>query len=275
MSSDAIFGVITSLFDGNVGHPYPSERYGTIYKEGKDRYAREVPPGYEDKSNNPSDTDQFGDLVLWFQLLDFAKSEKRPIILVTDDAKEDWWLKVAGERIGPRPELVAEFLQAGGSSSFYMYSTEQFLTFANEYLLAAVDPAVIKEAEAIEQQNARSETERRRFDPEDYYRAINLAAMPKMSREDYRRSLELLGSLMSVDDGKLEQIRSDIEATNRIPATLQLDEFRATTEVANAMSKLPDHVLDEIRATMATAKSSQDLPEHVANYLRDIIHFSG
>jgi hypothetical protein len=77
---------------------------------------------------------------------------------VTDDAKEDWWREIRGEKLGPRPELVDEFVAAtGGGKWFYMYSTEQFLKYAQEYLNADVKPEVIKEAEGIEEQDAEQE----------------------------------------------------------------------------------------------------------------------
>jgi hypothetical protein len=146
---------VTELFDGKVGGSYKQEEYKDIYKKGKDRYDAQIPPGYMDKSKKPDDTDQYGDLVLWLQLLDHAKVEQRPIILVTDDGKEDWWREIRGEKLGPRPELVDEFMAAtGGEKWFYMYSTEQFLKYAKEYLNAEVKPEVIKEAERIKQQDA-------------------------------------------------------------------------------------------------------------------------
>ena len=156
MMGDPVFDAVTELFDGKVGNPYTAEEYKDIYKKGKERYESKIPPGYMDmEKKNPNDTDQFGDLVLWFQILDFAKGKAVPIILITDDAKEDWWREVGGEKLGPRPELVDEFLAVtGGNKWFYMYSTEQFLKYAKEYLDAEVTPQVISEAEGIEKQDA-------------------------------------------------------------------------------------------------------------------------
>ena len=101
LEGDKIFNALTELFEGKVGEPYEAERAKAIYKLGRERYEAKVPPGYEDRSNNPNDTDQYGDLILWEQTIDFDKSQEPPIILVTDDAKEDWWRKVRGETLGP------------------------------------------------------------------------------------------------------------------------------------------------------------------------------
>lgn len=177
MTGDPVFDAVTELFDGKVGAPYKEEKYKEIYKSGKDRYDAKIPPGYMDRSNNPNDTDQYGDFVLWSQLLDYAKTEERPIILVTDDAKEDWWREVRGEKLGPRPELISEFIAAtGGDKWFYMYSTEQFLKYSKEHLDADVQPEVIKEAEGIEKTDV--EQEKFRMAVVDFQEAQdNLAAV--------------------------------------------------------------------------------------------------
>ena len=50
-------------------------------------------------------------LVIWFytyQIIDKAKSSKKPIILVTSEKKKDWWRKIKGQTIGPKPELIEE-----------------------------------------------------------------------------------------------------------------------------------------------------------------------
>lgn len=160
LEGDAIFDALTELFEGKVGMPYDPEQEKAIYKKGKDRYDAKIPPGYEDHSNNPSDTDQYGDLVIWLQIVDYAKTQDSPIILVTDDAKEDWWRVVRGETLGPRVELIEEFSKETGGKWIYMYSTEQFLKHAKEHLEAPVTPQVIQEAKDIKKHDAQEEKAR-------------------------------------------------------------------------------------------------------------------
>src|SRR5659263_681430 len=66
---------------------------------------------------------EYGDLVLWFQIIDHAKETTKPIIFVTDDRKEDWWLKFKGQTVGPQPELVDEIFTSA-NVNFYMYQAE-------------------------------------------------------------------------------------------------------------------------------------------------------
>ena len=192
LEGDQVFNALTELFEGKVGKPYEAEQENEVYKKGKGRYDARVPPGYEDRSNSPNETDQYGDLVIWFQLIDHAKDQNRPVILVTDDGKEDWWREVRGERLGPRVELIEEFAKATNGNWFYMYSTEQFLKHAKEHLEAPVTSQAIQEAEEIEKYDAQ-EVKNRSF-------GANIEeALKKLKREEERelaatvRAIELSG----------------------------------------------------------------------------------
>lgn len=138
---DGVWAAVEQVFEGRVGPHYSPGRVSEIYKEGDERYARGVPPGYKDvrKDNGPGKQPdvgrRFGDLLLWYQVLDKAKEDQRPVILVTDDRKDDWWWNAAGKTIGPRPELVEEVLEKTGVP-FYMYRPDRFVEEADRRGLA-------------------------------------------------------------------------------------------------------------------------------------------
>ncbi|MFZ2410289.1 MAG: PIN domain-containing protein, partial [Candidatus Methanoperedens sp.] len=145
-ADDELRDKITELFNGKVGSSYSPEKLEEIYKTGKKRYERKIPPGFEDKEKDG--VREYGDLVLWFQIIDHAKSIKKPIIFVTDDRKEDWWLKFNVQTIGPQPELINEIFTTAGAD-FYMYQTERFIEYAQKYLKEKVNQKAIKEIREI------------------------------------------------------------------------------------------------------------------------------
>ena len=139
---DSLREEVTLLLEGKVGPSYSQERLKEIYKEGQERYAESIPPGYKDVTKNGNA--KYGDLVLWFQIIEMAKEVKKPIILVTDENKDDWWEEITGKTIGPRPELMQEFFSKVGKI-FYMYNSESFMIYAGGYLEQEVDQKTVDE----------------------------------------------------------------------------------------------------------------------------------
>jgi hypothetical protein len=146
-TNDTINDKITSIFDKRVGDKYSDERLEEIYREGKKRYKLKIPPGYEDE-NKGKNEEKYGDLVLWFQLLDKAKELNKPIILVCDDSKNDWWWEYKGLTFGPHPQLREEFVSFC-SVPFYMYKSDQFMELSRFYLKQSVDQKAINEIREI------------------------------------------------------------------------------------------------------------------------------
>lgn len=143
---DRMHEEIVSIFTGKVGPEYPPDVLIQKHKEAQKRYENFVPPGFKDLSSKQKTReketkeptgmllpDPYGDAIVWFQLLDFAREQdqasRKPIIFVTDDAKVDWWWIEKGKTLGPRPELIAE-MNSTGKSDFYMYNSQSFLTYA-------------------------------------------------------------------------------------------------------------------------------------------------
>jgi hypothetical protein len=139
IDDDYVMNTITSIFENKVGLPYPEDTYKQICKTGESRYQKKVPPGFKDK--------EYGDLIIWFQIINKAKETKKPIIFVTDDKKEDWWLKYEGKK-KPRPELINEIYSEAGTK-FYMYQSDRFMYWAQKWLGEEIQDDSIKEVENI------------------------------------------------------------------------------------------------------------------------------
>lgn len=151
IDKDEVLERLNNIFDGNVGNPYDEVRLEKVRLEGKERYDKKVPPGFKD--GNKTTENKYGDLILWYQIIDRAKDVKKPIILVSGDVKDDWWLKKDGNRIMPLPQLKKEMLEKA-FVDFHIYTPDRFLEY---YQTGRVDEKAIREVRKIRQlEEARS-----------------------------------------------------------------------------------------------------------------------
>lgn len=146
---DILQDFLADYFQGKVGDAFSTEEHDIKCKEAAKRFEKKIPPGFEDDDDKlKPGHKKFGDVMIWFQLIAHAKQVNRPIIFLTDDNKDDWWLRVSGKKIGPRPELLQEFL-AETKQRCHIYSTDSFLNFARTYLDVTVEQKTIDEAKKI------------------------------------------------------------------------------------------------------------------------------
>lgn len=151
LRADALLTRLGDLFEKKTGQPFEQSKLKDIYADGARRYSHEIPPGYKD--DKKPEPDRYGDLLIWLQLIDQAKLAKKPIIFVTGDVKEDWWLQHKGATLGPRPELRQEMMTEAGVH-FYMYTATRFLEFAKQFLDLNFDTKKAEtEFEEIEKQD--------------------------------------------------------------------------------------------------------------------------
>lgn len=136
---DELRDTVSEYFRQRIGEPYTEDELEAIYRKADQRIQQQVPPGYKDAPRH-------GDIIIWFQLLDYARVYQRPIIFVTDDAKEDWWLR--DNSLTPRPELVQE-MHDNAHLPFHMYLADKFLEEAKTYLKLQDKKGTI--ADAIEE----------------------------------------------------------------------------------------------------------------------------
>lgn len=89
-------------------------------------------PGYKD--DKKSEDKKYGDLILWYQIIDKASESKKPIILISGDVKEDWWLEKNSKRIMPLPQLKKEMFEKAGVD-FHIYTADRFLEYYDSKII--------------------------------------------------------------------------------------------------------------------------------------------
>lgn len=110
--TDQILAIVENLEQNNAIMETPTQ--SDIYswcEEGEKRYKKEVPPGFKDAKNKDG-VRKYSDLILWKEILRFAKGKSKDIVFVTDDVKADWWESVNGTQAFHQ-QLIDEFSKTG------------------------------------------------------------------------------------------------------------------------------------------------------------------
>ncbi|TFV74988.1 hypothetical protein E4P39_12075 [Blastococcus sp. CT_GayMR19] len=139
--SDDVLTALTDLFAGRTGEAFAPEAEAQVRAAADGRFRRRQPPGYMD-ADKPDGG--LGDLFVWEQLIERATTDKRPVVLVTNDQKEDWW-RLLGKNapISARFELVEEMRRRAGVE-FRTLTLDQFL------IALADDPTSELEESAVD-----------------------------------------------------------------------------------------------------------------------------
>ncbi|MBC7509786.1 MAG: hypothetical protein H7320_13720 [Ferruginibacter sp.] len=151
--SDSLKTAVYQYFQ--ITESYSFDKLIEIAKEGEFRYKNQIPPGYQDVKEKIG-LAIYGDLVIWNQILDLAKKEKKPIILIIDDLKIDWCYQNSKDKNiadSPREELIKEFTDSVGHA-FWLYSSTQFLQKSTQYLATVIADEVIEEVNQSNQFNS-------------------------------------------------------------------------------------------------------------------------
>lgn len=139
---------ICQLLSGCMLPGFSPQEIEKIKAEGITRFEKEIPPGYKDyhkamsttavKNNNKSqvltsDNNCFGDLIIWKEILKYAKDAGKDIFFISNDQKEDWIAEVAGKKLGPRIELILEFKECVPDKIFHIYTLSRFLELFGKF----------------------------------------------------------------------------------------------------------------------------------------------
>lgn len=135
--TDQVLALVTTIEQNNAIMDAPSQ--SDIFswcEEGEMRYKKLVPPGFKDAKNKDG-VRKYSDLIIWMEILRFARGANKDIIFVTDDVKVDWWQNENGAQVFHQ-QLIDEFSKTGHtlcplvSSDFYKY-------IAVDYSIAKTD----------------------------------------------------------------------------------------------------------------------------------------
>jgi hypothetical protein len=256
-NSDPIQMKLTELFEGSTGAPCTPERLDQIARDGKDRYARRTPPGFADQNKD----EPYGDLIIWTQLLEKAKTAKGGLIFVTDDLKEDWWWKHKDRRMGPHPLLRQEMKEVA-DCEFYLYTGESFMDLAEYHLDKPVSAEVRQELKEA----AEARTFRFYFDDE-VLRNYHVGPLPSAALDYLKPSLQdhdimPVGATVHVTTqryAEFSQLGRMVRAFCEVLATSPLDDDRI----------LPRLTIIQQRAEILKIRWYDGLPAQAQQYVRE------
>jgi len=139
---DDVYNIINKLFKDNFLEGFDENQLKEIEKEGEFRYNKKIPPGFSDTKKEEN---KYGDLIIWKEIIDFARTNDKSVIFISDDSKDDWiWKLRDGKIIGPRPELIQEFFKETGKN-FHIYRSDRFIEFGAKFLNETINSNTVHE----------------------------------------------------------------------------------------------------------------------------------
>ena len=151
LEEDNVFKELENHFEKGQEISYDDKL--KIAKEGSFRYENQIPPGYLDKKEKIG-MSVYGDLIIWKEVLKLSQETKKPIILISNDAKEDWWTFRKKEKTKtPRHELIQEFYSLT-QLDFWILSSEDFLYQSSINLEIKLDNKLIEELDTINKEKS-------------------------------------------------------------------------------------------------------------------------
>lgn len=139
------------LFDGKLLPKKTEDWFHKHEKIAVKRYDQKVPPGYRD---SPKTVNQYGDYFFWQQCIEHCSELKKDLLLITNDVKEDWYLRIDGKTLGPRRELCEEFRELTGCE-VWLYSLDNFVKRVSQKYKLNVGTSVISEITATSSAQSR------------------------------------------------------------------------------------------------------------------------
>ncbi|HDS1368459.1 TPA: PIN-like domain-containing protein [Stenotrophomonas maltophilia] len=185
--ADPVADRLGKIFAGAIG-PAPTDQAEVkrIEAEATTRYAAKMGPGYKDEGKGAYTASglrydgRSSDYIIWRQTIDHIKGAGlKNLIVVTRDAKPDWWLKHNETPWGPLPEMHREMTLDANLDRFWMYDLNDFLDLAGKNLQVAVSDTTLKDIAHASEQASFSESKRKFLD--DVMKGRRKAGLARLS----------------------------------------------------------------------------------------------
>jgi len=96
----------------------------SLLAEYNSRLESDIPPGNKDKSK---ESNAIGDFLIWKSIIELGIKEKKDIVFISNDEKNDWLLKANKKSISTRYELVHEFFDETKGNNFLCINFTSFI----------------------------------------------------------------------------------------------------------------------------------------------------
>lgn len=267
LDKDDILEKINKLFDSCVGECFDDKKLIEIKKDGEIRYSKKIPPGFKDAKKD--DDKKYGDLILWKQIIEKAKVNKKPIVFISGDVKEDWWLEKDGKRIMPLPQLKKEIFDEAGVD-FHIYTADRFLEYYQQkYPIQFIDKVFIDEVRKIRELEEKKMTRARNdlFDYEPHERNLFMHSGFEENRHFLTEIEMMLKELIHL--GNDERYLGELQyLSNNYFMIMNHSRFGKYNEYFYDEIK---HVLQEIKHFMRGILVLDEIDEHYRHYAKRII----
>lgn len=258
LQNDTIYDDLSLIFKEKITSELTEDVLNEIYKEGEERYKRKIPPGFEDEKTKQGNR-KYGDLVLWKQIIEKAKSDKKPIILITDERKIDWWWKIKdGRNMGPRQELVEE-MKKEAKVEFHMYSSERFLSYGLDHLKERVNRKALNEIKEIKRAEIEEIERIKKHERNNFLKRKQESARQESARQESARQArehaEFLNHKIKTTFSIIERYENRLKELDENPLDLTKEE--ESIHLAIDIKKL-----EESLDSLLKKKDSHEFSEH-------------
>lgn len=121
--SDPVSVMYSTTFTENIIFACSSSE-DDLLKEYYSRLEYNIPPGNKDKTK---ESNAIGDFLIWKSILELGITQKRDIVFISNDEKNDWLLKGNKKSISTRYELVHEFFDKTNGNNFLCMTFASFM----------------------------------------------------------------------------------------------------------------------------------------------------